>query len=117
MKRYICDLCGQSHRHEPLFCLQSAFKSKGGILIPEEEKHFCDKKCFDIWVSKSVGIIPIKYTRRWPGKEDFGCPHCGQPYMDDDERQDNNYLVFSCHNCLRIFRVLRTMRVQCKAIR
>jgi hypothetical protein len=60
-----------------------------------------------------LGIVPEKDTRRWPGNEDFKCPKCGQPYIDDGDWCDGMAdMQFSCHKCLHVFTVVRIVSME-----
>jgi hypothetical protein len=65
MRQYICDECKKAYKVN-IYYLHGAFHSKGGILLPEDEKHFCGRTCFNEWIIDYIQIayaIEIKYKK------------------------------------------------------
>ena len=51
-KQYVCDECGKTYTVS-LYTVRGAFQTKGGILIPENEKDFCNRACFFRWIKEN----------------------------------------------------------------
>ncbi len=56
MQQYICDECKKVFKVN-IYSVRGAFCSKGGILLPEDEKHFCGRECFIAWVKWFLSTI------------------------------------------------------------